>query len=70
MTKAELIAALEPFSDSEQVMILDGFNGGGNPREINHGPQKRIVTEADADDAADCEELIGKQVIILGYGFY
>jgi hypothetical protein len=52
------------------IMILDGFNGGGVPREINFGPLDRIITAGDAEEAADCEGRTGESVIVLGYGFY
>lgn len=70
MTKAQLIARLEEFSDDTEVMILDGFNAGGEPREINLGPNWRTITKKNADMGADCEGKVGKKVIILGYGCY
>jgi hypothetical protein len=50
-------------------MILDGYNGGGVPRDINVYSQ-RTITGADADDTADCEQRIGEVVYVLGYGCY
>ncbi len=70
MTKKQLIQALEQFPDDMQVTVLDGFNGGGSPREINDGPHIRKITENDAEDCADCEDLVGQTVIVLGYGSY
>lgn len=51
-------------------MILDGFNAGGTPREINFGPVLKTVTAEDAEDAADCEDLEGRAVIAIGFGCY
>ncbi len=70
MTKAQLIARLESFHPDTEVMILDGFNGGGEPREINLGPTRRTITEQNAKEGADCEGKVGRAVIILGYGCY
>ncbi len=67
-----MIAILQkiPAEDrSRPLMILDGFNGGGNPREINL-VTNRVVEESDAQDCGDCEDLVGQKVMVLGYGFY
>jgi hypothetical protein len=66
----ELIAALELCDPEQEVMILDGFNGGGSPRTINFGPCLHLVDQKEADDAADCEDLVGQHVQVLGYGCY
>jgi len=52
-----------------EIMILDGFNGGGHPREINL-VSTHTVTEDDANEAADCEEIVGQTVAVIGYGCY
>lgn len=70
MKVGQLIKALEAFDAKKEVMILDGFNGGGTPRTINLGPALREVTESDADEASDCEGLIGQTVVRMGYGCY
>jgi hypothetical protein len=70
MTNAQLIVRLESFHPDIEVMILDGFNGGGEPREINLGPNRRTITEKNADEGADCEGKVGRAVIVLGYGCY
>ncbi len=70
MTVAELIKALKKFDPNHPVMILDSFNGGGSPRDINLGPKVHVVSEANAADAVDCEEIVGDQVVIVGYGCY
>lgn len=70
MTVKELIERLSKEPQSAQIMILDSFNGGGVPREINLGPSKHKVTKAEAGEAADCEDLVGKHVVVIGYGCY
>ena len=55
---------------NHEIMILDGFNGGGYPREINLGPVKHIITADDAEESGDCEEIVGQEIMIMGYGFY
>jgi hypothetical protein len=57
---------LDPNAD---LMILDGFNGGGGPREINL-ITTRTITEADAAESGDCERRVGETVTVLGYGCY
>jgi hypothetical protein len=32
-----------------ELMVLDGFNGGGFQREVNLGPTSRTITEEDAE---------------------
>lgn len=70
MTKKELLARLEKYPDDMQIMIQDGFNGGGNPREINYGPIDYVITNTDACETADCESIRGKKVIVIGFGCY
>ena len=70
MTVAELIKRLSEFRPDMEVMILDGFNGGGHPREINLGPTTRVITPVDDDQCADCEGRTGEFVITMGYGSY
>lgn len=70
MTKTELLKRLESYPDNAEVMILDGFNGGGVPRTINFGPHLKEVTVQDAEEAADCEDIIGRSVIVMGFGCY
>lgn len=70
MTAKTLRDMLDGFRDDTEVMILDGFNGGGCPRTINIGPCKRKISEENANDSADCEGKIGKDVIVIGYGCY
>lgn len=70
MTAAQLISRLSQIPPDTEVMILDGFNGGGDPREINFGPVTRKITNANAEDTADCEGKIGNTVVLIGYGCY
>lgn len=70
MTIQDLILRLQNFRQDTEVMILDGFNGGGDPREINLGPKLRTITEQDANCGADCEGKVGHNVVVMGYGFY
>ena len=70
MTSAELIAWLQKnVAPDTQVMILDGFNGGGFPIDINLKSHHRVV-KGDVEHTADCEGMIGKLVAVLGYGCY
>lgn len=52
------------------VMILDGHNGGGTPRDINLGPVSRFIRPVDAEEAADCEDRVGEHIMAIGYGCY
>lgn len=70
MTNQELIEQLSKRDPFEDVMILDGFNGGGAPRNINLGPTKHVVSPRDAEAAVDCEDIIGQAVTIIGFGCY
>jgi hypothetical protein len=71
MKISELISQLESFNAPDmEVMIIDSFNGGGHPREINLRPIQRCVVETDAYATDDCEDKIGSTVVILGYGNY
>lgn len=70
MTAKLLIECLQQLPPDRIVMILDGFNGSGEPREINFQSNKRI-TESNVKNGADCcEELLGQVVTVLGYRFY
>jgi hypothetical protein len=70
MTVSELIDQLSDYLPDIEVMILDGFNGGGTPRTINLGPRASTITPKDAEDAADCEDRVGEPIVVLGYGCY
>jgi hypothetical protein len=52
------------------IMILDGSNGGGYPREINLGPVPRTITKYDVR-WGDCVEFeVGTKILTIGYGCY
>lgn len=70
MTNKDLIARLAALDPNAEVMILDGPNGSGSPRDLNLGPTTRTITEADAEETSDCEERVGEEVIILGFACY
>jgi hypothetical protein len=70
MTIAELREQLAEFPDDMEIMILDGFNGGGVPREINIRPWTQVITEQEAADTDDCEGRVGETVVAMGYGSY
>ncbi len=70
MTRQELQKALDAFPADTEVMILDGFNGGGTLRTLNLGPTSKTITELESDDTADCEGRHGEVVVALGYGCY
>lgn len=70
MTVQDLILRLQNFKPDFQVMILDAPNDDGVPRRINFGPVYQYVDFTDADQTADCEELVGQDVVLLGFGCY
>lgn len=70
MNIRELIERLSEYPEESEVMILDGFNGSGFPREINLGPTTRIITRSDEDNTADCDGVVGYEIVIMGYGCY
>jgi hypothetical protein len=70
MTSHELAADLLKSPDLP-IMILDGFNGGGYPREINLGPIPHTITGDDVKESGDCEEFeVGTEILTMGYGCY
>ena len=77
MTKAELIKRLEGFSDETEVSILDGFNGGGQPRQINLGPllfdpndKSHTFVGDERQDYSDLNTPKGGKIIVMGFGCY
>ena len=67
MNKAKLIELLAGYNDDHEIMIADY---DGVPREINMGPRLYEVQKKDAEATADCEELTGRSVVLLGVGNY
>lgn len=69
MKAKELAERLMENPDME-IMILDGFNGGGYPRTVNFGPTTYEITKEDAKECGDCEGLVGWKVLTMGFGCY
>lgn len=69
MKAKDLVKLFSELSPDQEVMILDGFNGGGFPRDINVFGE-RTISENDSDETYDCEGKVGKTVLLLGYGSY
>ncbi len=53
-----------------EIMILDGFNGGGVPRTINLGPIKHHITAKEGLLSADCGDRLWEEVLLIGFGSY
>lgn len=77
MRVRDLIQRLQQFDGSLEVAILDGFNGGGEPRAINFGPhldgdeQARNIGYAKTSlSYADLDTYQGNTIVIMGYGCY
>lgn len=77
MKVADLIKELSALDPNMEVAILDGFNGGGQPRCINFGPttwDKETLEEmAEFDDLPDYSDLSvkeGTEIVVMGYGCY
>lgn len=68
--KAKDLAERLLLDPEKEIMILDGFNGGGTPRIINFGPIQEVITLSDALTADDCEGREGEQILIIGFGCY
>lgn len=77
MLNSELIARLQEYDPDIEVTILDGFNGGGQPRCINLGPQiwtmddLCVLKERGMEpDYGDLDTEKGTPIICMGYGCY
>ena len=68
MTVAELKDYLNKYKDNQEVMIRDGFNGGGNLRVINSKSESRL--DFDDEGVYDDKGLLGTKVVELGFGSY
>ncbi len=68
MTVKELKEYLSKFEDNQEVMIRDGFNGGGDLRVINCKTES--VMDFDDEGVYDNKELLGTKVVELGFGNY
>lgn len=69
-TVGDLMGRLSLHPNTAPIMALDGENGGGAPRSINFGPIKHTVNEDDARRTSDCEDRVGKTVVVFGFGCY
>ena len=77
MKVKDLINELSVLDPEMEVAVLDGFNGGGQPRAINYGPQvwdtETLEEMADLDDSPDYSDLSvkeGTEIVVMGYGCY
>lgn len=73
MKLSDLIESLQKLKIKQgdcEVMILDGNNGQGTPRDVNYGPFLTTIKAEHAEAAADCEERVGERVVLMGFGCY
>ena len=77
MNAGEMIEQLKEFDPKMEVAILDGFNGGGQPRTINLGPHcwdlevlEDMKSFDQSPDYADIKTPSGTPIIVIGYGCY
>jgi hypothetical protein len=77
MKVKDLIEQLSQFDPEMEIAILDGFNGGGQPRAINMGPcewdAETLEEMTEFDDAPDYSDLSvpeGTAIVVMGYGCY
>ena len=70
MKVKNLIKKLSKFDQESEIMIMDGFNGGGCPREINLGPTYHKIGQKEEDECSDCEDIVDKVIVVMGYGCY
>lgn len=77
MKVKELIKRLASYDPEMEVAILDGFNGGGQPRKINFGPiewnaedLEEMKDFGDSPDYSDLDVKPGTPIVIMGYGCY
>ena len=77
MKVKELVAALSAFDPEMEIAILDGFNGGGQPRTINYGPavfdEETLAEMREFDmtpDYSDLSSAPGTPIVVMGYGCY
>ena len=70
MKVKDLIKRLGKFDPNMEIMMLDGYNGGGYLRHINFGPIIQAIGKKDSEDNDDCEGREGEKIVSLGYGCY
>jgi hypothetical protein len=66
MKVKDLIASLQEMDLEAEVMVRDSIG----PRTINGGVRSYTVSESDAEECGDCEGLVGKKVVLVGFGSY
>lgn len=77
MKVKDLIEQLSSLDPEMEVAVLDGFNGGGQPRALNFGPTVwdketlEEMTEFDmTPDYSDLSVAEGTEIVVMGYGCY
>lgn len=74
MKVSDLIQRLERLPQDMEVTIVDGFNGGGQPRTINFGPHVETWDSnkhcSDRHDFSDINASEGQDIVTMGYGCY
>lgn len=72
MNVEEMIEYLSKFDPKQEVMIRDGFNGGGNLRVINSKCESTLGEDDENlyDEEGEMLESKGFKVVELGFGFY
>ena len=73
MKLSELIARLETLRGENgdlEVVILDGFNAGGEPRTINVGPSVWSLDNKNLTLDTDDIGTKSGNIVVMGYGSY
>lgn len=77
MKVKELIEQLKTLDSDMEIAVLDGFNGGGQPRALNFGPTvwdaETLNEMADFEMSPDYSDLSvkdGSEIVVIGYGCY
>lgn len=77
MKVRDLIASLSKLNPDLEIAILDGFNGGGQPRAINLGPVHWDAEQLDemrefdmTPNYSDLDVEQGTEIVVMGYGCY
>lgn len=71
MTVSELLHSLWELDGNLEVAILDGHNGGGQPRTLNLGPHlEERDGNGDDRDTSDLCDIEASSWVVLGYGCY
>lgn len=77
MKVKDIISELSSLDPDMEIAILDGFNGGGQPRTINFGPtvwdHEDLEEMSEFDMTPDYSDLGvpgGTPIVVMGYGCY